>query len=115
MSSNEVPATGQSQLGKSGESGKSECWRLTIYGRVQGVGFRYSVLDFVENNGVEVVGFVKNLINGAVEVVAQGEKSELMRLHAFCLKGPARATVERVDIDRSQVEGDFQYDRFSIR
>ncbi|MBX7157388.1 MAG: acylphosphatase [Verrucomicrobiae bacterium] len=51
--------------------------RLHIFysGRVQGVGFRASVKQIA--CGYEVVGWVKNLPDGRVEMVAEGDKSEL--------------------------------------
>jgi acylphosphatase len=51
--------------------------RLHVFysGRVQGVGFRMSVKQIA--CGYEVVGWVKNLSDGRVEMVAEGDKSEL--------------------------------------
>jgi len=51
--------------------------RVTIYyaGRVQGVGFRYSVRTLV--NGFEVTGAVRNLDDGRVELIAEGTRAEL--------------------------------------
>ena len=51
--------------------------RLQIYysGRVQGVGFRYTVKTLV--TGFEVTGMVRNLSDGRVELVAEGTKDEL--------------------------------------
>ena len=51
--------------------------RLHIFysGRVQGVGFRYTVKALV--SGFEVVGTVGNLLDGRVELVAEGDKAEL--------------------------------------
>jgi len=59
-----------------------ERWRLTVYysGRVQGVGFRYCVR--VLSAGFEVVGTVRNLVDGRVEMVAEGQREEL---DAFCV------------------------------
>ena len=51
--------------------------RLELYylGRVQGVGFRYTVKRLVR--GYDVVGTVRNLPDGRVELLAEGERSEL--------------------------------------
>ena len=57
----------------------SEVFRVTVNfrGRVQGVGFRWNVRD--ESSGFEVAGYVKNLSNGSVEMVAEGDKTEVNR------------------------------------
>ncbi|MCS7049853.1 MAG: acylphosphatase [Verrucomicrobiae bacterium] len=51
--------------------------RVQVYyaGRVQGVGFRYSVRELA--CGYEVTGYVRNLPDGRVELVAEGEESEV--------------------------------------
>ena len=69
---------------------------LKIKGKVQKVGFRYSVMDFVISQNLPIVGHVRNLPDGSVEVVAQGDIESLKRLHRFCTKGPPRAEVREV-------------------
>ncbi len=51
--------------------------RLHVFyaGRVQGVGFRYSVKRLAQ--GFEVTGAVRNLPDGRVELIAEGERNEL--------------------------------------
>ena len=51
--------------------------RMTVFysGRVQGVGFRYTVKSIT--NGFEVTGVVRNLADGRVELVAEGTREEL--------------------------------------
>jgi acylphosphatase len=49
--------------------------RVIFEGRVQGVGFRYTVKDLAR--GFDVRGWVKNLSDGSVELQAMGEKEEL--------------------------------------
>jgi acylphosphatase len=51
--------------------------RVRVYysGRVQGVGFRYTVKSLV--NGFDITGTIRNLADGRVELVAQGTKTEL--------------------------------------
>ena len=55
--------------------------RLNIFysGRVQGVGFRYAVKTVAA--GFEITGLVRNLVDGRVELVAEGTRAEL---EAFC-------------------------------
>jgi acylphosphatase len=69
---------------------------LKIKGKVQKVGFRYSVMDFVISQNLPIVGHVRNLPDGSVEVVAQGDIESLKSLHRFCTKGPPRAEVREV-------------------
>ncbi len=72
---------------------------LIIKGKVQRVGFRYSVADFVIQEKLPIVGHVKNLPDGSVEVIAQGDLESLKSLHRFCTKGPPRAEVREVTQD----------------
>lgn len=72
---------------------------LIIKGKVQRVGFRYSVADFVFQEKLPLVGHVKNLPDGSVEVIAQGDLESLKCLHRFCTKGPPRAEVREVQED----------------
>jgi acylphosphatase len=69
---------------------------LNIKGKVQKVGFRYSVVDYVLTQKLPIVGHVRNLPDGSVEVVAQGDIESLKELHRFCTKGPPRAEVREV-------------------
>ena len=69
---------------------------LKIKGKVQKVGFRYSVVDYVLTQKLPLVGHVRNLPDGSVEVVAQGDIESLKDLHRFCTKGPPRAEVREV-------------------
>jgi acylphosphatase len=49
--------------------------RVLYSGHVQGVGFRYTVKSLVP--GFDITGTIRNLANGRVELVAEGEKGEL--------------------------------------
>jgi acylphosphatase len=69
---------------------------LKIKGKVQKVGFRYSVVDYVLSQKLPIVGYVCNRPDGSVEVVAQGDIEALKDLHRFCTKGPPRAEVREV-------------------
>ena len=52
-----------------------QCLQILYSGRVQGVGFRYTVKSLA--TGFEVTGTVRNLADGRVELVAEGARSEL--------------------------------------
>lgn len=66
-----------------------------VRGRVQGVGFRYFVLDRAMRR--ELTGFVANDDDGSVRVVAEGPRFELEDLLESLNEGPASAIVERVN------------------
>jgi acylphosphatase len=53
------------------------CKKVTYSGRVQGVGFRYTARQIAA--GFEVAGYVRNLSNGDVELVAEGDKDAVAR------------------------------------
>ena len=50
-------------------------WQVHFSGRVQGVGFRYTVFEIARR--FDVVGWVRNLNDGRVEMVCQGDQQEL--------------------------------------
>ena len=65
-----------------------------VYGWVQGVGYRY----FVVNNALALGlrGYARNISDGSVEVLAQGTRPNLERLLALLQRGPAAAEVQGV-------------------
>lgn len=68
--------------------------RFIISGRVQGVWYRKHAKEKADELGV--LGNVKNLKDGTVELMAQGEASLVNTLLKWCRKGPPLAHVERV-------------------
>ena len=88
------------------------CLSATVYGRVQGVYFRYFVRTLARDLGLK--GYVRNLASGdVVEVKAEGQKSQLDKLLEQLKVGSPGARVKRVDTDWSACSGRF--DDFSIR
>ena len=71
--------------------------RYVIAGRVQGVGFRWFTHDAAAREGVQ--GWVRNLADGSVEVMAEGDEASVDRLEAAVRRGPSSARVERVDAE----------------
>ena len=69
---------------------------LLIDGRVQGVGFRYSASIEADARGLR--GWVRNLTDGRVELVAQGSEPAVESLIAWCREGSRFAWVRQVDV-----------------
>ncbi len=65
-----------------------------VQGRVQGVGFRYFVVERAQRLGLR--GYVRNEDNGDVAVIAQGTRPMLERLLASLWRGPSAAQVHEV-------------------
>ena len=78
---------------------------LLIKGRVQGVCFRYYTRIEAEN--LKLSGWVRNISDGRVEVLAEGEDSQLEALISFCSKGPAMAKVSELDSKYLEYSGKF--------
>lgn len=84
---------------------------LLIQGRVQGVGFRAATQDQARELGL--VGWVRNLNDGRVEVLAEGRHDKVEALIAWCWRGPVFSQVADVSVVREEVQGDFK--RFELR
>ncbi|WP_255990290.1 acylphosphatase [Chitinolyticbacter albus] len=69
--------------------------RLQIYGRVQGVGFRFSTCLEAEHLGV--AGWVRNRRDGSVELYAEGNEHQVESLVSWARHGPPGALVEKVE------------------
>lgn len=77
--------------------GKTVTVRLTITGRVQGVGFRESMRAVAQ--ALEISGWVRNCEDGSVEAVTQGDEFAIEQLVAWCHNGPPGANVKFVVAD----------------
>jgi acylphosphatase len=71
--------------------------RVTVYGRVQNVGFRMFVLEAAR--GMNVAGYVRNEYHGSVSVVAVDTRDTLERLLMALRRGPVHALVDHVGVD----------------
>jgi acylphosphatase len=74
--------------------------RYLVSGRVQGVGYRYFVLQTAESLGVS--GFARNLSDGRVEVVAEAADDVLAAFEEKLRQGPSFSSVS--DLDRAAIE-----------
>jgi len=82
-----------------------------IHGRVQGVFFRASTRD--EALRIGVGGWVRNLPDGSVEALFEGETKRVEEILGWCHKGPSGALVSSVDIAFEPYKGEFK--RFEVR
>ena len=82
-----------------------------VHGRVQGVSFRYYTQQRARDLGL--TGFVRNLWDQTVEVVAEGSRADVERLLAFLHTGPRAAFVTQVDTHWSAPTK--QFERFEVR
>ena len=86
--------------------------KVTVFGRVQGVGFRFTTVHLAENLGVD--GMVRNERNGSVYVEASGSEDKIDDFITELAKGPSPSA----DVDKVQVEYDDslkEYHGFSER
>ena len=80
--------------------------RVRIEGRVQGVYFRASTQR--EAQALGVAGFVRNLPDGAVEALIEGDEAAVDRLVEWCRHGPPGAGVTRVVCEPGAYSGEFR-------
>jgi len=76
---------------------------VTVYGFVQGVGFRFAVERAARSRGV--AGWVRNRPDGTVEAVFEGDLDDVEALVGLCRRGPRGAAVERVEVEVESPEG----------
>lgn len=79
---------------------------LYISGIVQGVFFRSHTQEAAR--GLELTGWVRNLRDGRVEVVAEGPKDKIEQLIQWCHEGPPEASVNNVEIQWHDATGEFR-------
>jgi acylphosphatase len=86
--------------------------RWLVTGRVQGVGYRAFCVRAARSLGLD--GWVRNLADGRVEVVAAGPDDALDRLTTALSEGPRFAAVDNVDVSHAD-EGDVDGSGFDVR
>ncbi len=85
----------------------TERLHANVYGRVQGVSFRFYTRDTAVALGL--TGWVANRYDGSVEVVAEGSRAKLDRLLEFLQEGPSMARVDQVQFDFMPATREFNY------
>jgi acylphosphatase len=86
-------------------------YHLIINGRVQGVGYRMSAYDAAIDLGI--TGWVRNLHDGSVEVLAESDRAALEQFVLWAKKGPGYAQVSDVKTEELTATGEFT--KFNIR
>jgi acylphosphatase len=80
--------------------------RFIIKGTVQGVFFRRFVKENADKLGL--VGYVRNLTSGDVEVFAEGEMDKIDRLFQIVKKGPEHAQIRNIQIEERKYSDQFK-------
>jgi acylphosphatase len=84
---------------------------VVVDGRVQGVFFRATTREEATMKGVN--GWVRNLHDGKVEAVFEGEENSVEELIDFCRRGPPAANVIDIRVERTAYRG--EYGTFTVR
>jgi len=79
---------------------------VIISGDVQGIGFRFNTRIKARNLGL--TGWVRNLSDGNVEAVFEGEENKVREIIDWCKKGPFLARVDNVKVDFNEYKGEFE-------
>jgi acylphosphatase len=77
--------------------------RVLITGRVQGVGFRFFVEARAAAEGIH--GWVRNLDDGRVEALLEGDREAVDRVQSALWRGPSGARVDEVDVETATPSG----------
>ena len=83
---------------------------VIIYGKVQGVYFRFNTKNIAEKLGL--TGWVRNTTDGKVEAVFEGDEKKIFNMIEWCSKGPSDAQVNKIEIIRKKYSK--EYNNFSI-
>jgi acylphosphatase len=84
--------------------------KLIVQGRVQGVGFRYFAGRIAE--AFDITGYVRNMADGSVEIVASGEPGNFRSFREQIEIGPDGGRVDRLVVDELEPA---RFDRFEVR
>ncbi len=79
--------------------------RIIVTGKVQGVFFRQALKVMAKKN--DIFGWVKNLKDGRVEAVLEGDEEKISRIVEWAHGGPANAIVEDVEIRNEKFISEF--------
>ncbi len=77
-----------------------------VHGIVQGVGFRYAAIS--KGRALRLCGYVRNMSDGSVEVLAEGPPDALAKMLAWLNRGPTGARVTAVDHRYVPAQGTYR-------
>lgn len=89
---------------------KKTCLRVLVSGRVQGVGYRAGTRERAITLGI--LGWVRNLSDGRVEAMIQGEAMPIDSMMQWFYEGPPAAEVTAVETEQQLIQS---FERFEIR
>ena len=92
------------------QNNDTAAYSITVHGRVQGVGFRYTAQAAAKRIGV--TGWVKNEWDGSVALYCEGPREKVERFVQWCRQGPPSALVTDIDLHEKQPAG--RHRSFSI-
>ncbi|MDQ3661197.1 MAG: acylphosphatase [Actinomycetota bacterium] len=78
--------------------------RLLVSGRVQGVFYRDSCRQEAQEKGI--AGSARNLPDGRVEIILEGDKDAVERMTEWCRKGSDMARVDSVEVEEQEPQGE---------
>jgi acylphosphatase len=84
---------------------------IIVHGYVQGVFFRHNTKQEALSLGLK--GYVKNMPDGTVEIIAEGPEDKISKLIGFCKSSPGASDVTKVDVNLEKATGEF--DTFGVR
>ena len=79
---------------------------LYVHGRVQGVFFRSTIRRVARS--LDLTGWVRNLHDGRVEAVVEGEEEKVEKLVSWCHRGPPMAQVSKVEVSRETYTREYK-------
>ncbi len=82
-----------------------ERMQIVVHGRVQGVGYRQHTR--LEAMKLGLLGYVKNLPDDTVKIVAEGESAELTQLLHWAKTGPIAAQVQHIEVTYGTAQNEF--------
>jgi acylphosphatase len=91
-------------------NGMIQHYNIHVFGRVQGVGFRYSARNMAA--GLDLKGFVRNRADGSVYIEIEGDPDRCQSFISWCRKGPDFGRVDHVEVSESGV---VEFNDFSIK